>query len=91
MLHSKWISKIFLQKKHWTDFCLRTLTFAMKDGTTITEKIEASARGNFRRETCYMPGLKLNFRKDSNSSLYKFKELKLSNGCNTGDESGQLV
>ena len=38
-----------------------------------------------------MPGLKLNFKKDSNSSLYKFKELKLSNGCNTGDESGQLV
>ena len=83
--------KDLLSKKQLDRFLPATLTFTMKDGTTITEKIEASVRGNFRRETCYMPGLKLNFRKDSTSSLYKFKELKLSNGCNTGDESGQLV
>ena len=83
--------KDLLAKKALDRFLPATLTFATKDGITITEKIEASVRGNFRRETCYMPGLKLNFRKDSNSSLYKFKELKLSNGCNTGDESGQLV
>jgi len=83
--------KDLLAKKAKDRFLPATLTFTTKDGTTITEKIEASVRGNFRRETCFMPGLKLNFRKDSNSSLYKFKELKLSNGCNTGDESGQLV
>ena len=83
--------KDLLAKKALDRFLPATLTFTMKDGTTIKENIEASVRGNFRRETCYMPGLKLNFRKDSNSSLYKFKELKLSNGCNTGDESGQLV
>jgi len=83
--------KDLLAKKALDRFLPATLTFTMKDGTVITEKIEASVRGNFRRETCYMPGLKLNFRKDSTSSLYKFKELKLSNGCNTGDESGQLV
>ena len=83
--------KDLLSKKALDRFLPATLSFTMKDGTTITEKIEASVRGNFRRETCYMPGLKLNFRKDSNSSLYKFKELKLSNGCNTGNESGQLV
>ena len=83
--------KDLLAKKAKDRFLPATLTFTTKDGTTITEKIEASVRGNFRRETCFMPGLKLNFRKDSNSSLYKFKELKLSNDCNTGDESGQLV
>ena len=83
--------KDLLAKKALDRFLPATLSFNMKDGATITEKIEASVRGNFRRETCYMPGLKLNFRKDSTSSLYKFKELKLSNGCNTGDESGQLV
>ena len=38
-----------------------------------------------------MPGLKVNFRKDSTSRLYKFKELKLSNGCSSGDDAGQLV
>jgi hypothetical protein len=83
--------KDLLSKKAPDRFLPATISFTTKDGTTITEKIEASVRGNFRRETCFMPGLKLNFKKDSNSSLYKFKELKLSNGCNTGDESGQLV
>jgi hypothetical protein len=83
--------KDLLSKKTPDRFLPATISFTTKDGTTITEKIEASVRGNFRRETCFMPGLKLNFKKDSNSSLYKFKELKLSNGCNTGDESGQLV
>ena len=83
--------KDLLAKKAPDRFLPATISFTTKDGTTITEKIEASVRGNFRRETCFMPGLKLNFKKDSNSSLYKFKELKLSNGCNTGDESGQLV
>jgi hypothetical protein len=61
------------------------------DGNTISQKIEASARGNFRRELCYMPGLKLNFKKDSTGPLSKFKELKLSNSCNTGDEAAQLA
>ena len=83
--------KDLLAKKAPDRFLPATISFTTKDGTTITEKIEASVRGNFRRETCFMPGLKLNFKKDTNSSLYKFKELKLSNGCNTGDESGQLV
>ena len=83
--------KDLLAKKAKDRFLPGTLTMTFKDGTSVTEKIEASARGNFRRETCFMPGLKVNFRKDSNSSLSKFKELKLTNGCNTGDESGQLV
>jgi len=40
---------------------------------------------------CYMPGLKLNFKKDSTGPFSKFKELKLSNSCNTGDEAAQLA
>ena len=83
--------KDLLAKKALDRFLPATLSLTMKDGTTITEKIEASVRGNFRRETCFMPGLKLNFRKDSTSSLYKFKELKLSNGCSPGADPGQLV
>jgi hypothetical protein len=83
--------KDLLAKKAPDRFLPGTLSLTMKDGSTVKEKIEASVRGNFRRENCFMPGLKVNFRKDSTSSLSKFKELKLSNGCNTGDESGQLV
>jgi hypothetical protein len=80
-----------LNKKQKERFLPATLTMNFSDGSKVSQKIEASVRGNFRRETCYMPGLKLNFRKDSTGPLYKFKELKLSNGCNTGEEAGQLV
>jgi len=83
--------KDLLSKKALKRYLPGTFTMTFKDGKTTTEKIEATARGNFRRENCFMPGLKLNFRKDSTSSLYKFKELKLSNGCSSGDEPGQLV
>lgn len=83
--------KDLLAKKAKERFLPGTLTMTFKDGSTAKEKISASARGNFRRETCFMPGLKVNFREDSNSSLSKFKELKLSNGCSAGEEPGQLV
>ena len=83
--------KDLLGKKAKERFLPGTITMNFKDGSTVTEKIEASARGNFRRETCYMPGLKINFRKDSTSRLYKFKEMKLVNGCSSGEDAGQLV
>lgn len=83
--------KDLLGKKQKERFLPATFTMNFADGSTVTQKIEASARGNFRRETCFMPGLKLSFKKDSTGPMHKFKELKLSNGCNTGDDAGQLV
>jgi hypothetical protein len=83
--------KDLLAKKAKERFLPGTMTMTL-DGKVVTEKIKASARGNFRRETCFMPGLKVDFKTaDSNSSLSKFKELKLSNGCSPGDDPGQLV
>ena len=83
--------KDLLGKKQKERFLPATFTMTMADGSSITEKIEASARGNFRRETCFMPGLKLRLNADTNARTSKLKELKLSNGCNTGDDAGQLV
>ncbi|HJS54159.1 MAG TPA: hypothetical protein VJ765_06425 [Chitinophagaceae bacterium] len=83
--------KNLLAKKAKERFLPGTITMTFKDGSSVSEKMEASVRGNFRRETCFMPGLKVNFRVDSTSRLYKFKELKLSNGCSSGESPGQLV
>ncbi len=83
--------KDMLGKKAKERFLPATLSMTFKDGSSVSQKIEVSARGNFRRETCYMPGLKLKFNKDSTSPMYKFKEIKLSNGCSSGDDAGQLV
>ncbi|HLF46028.1 MAG TPA: hypothetical protein VI548_06365 [Chitinophagaceae bacterium] len=83
--------KDLLGKKQKERFLPATFTMNMPDGSSITDKIEASVRGNFRRENCFMPGLKLKLNVDSNSRFSKLKELKLTNGCNTNEESGQLV
>ena len=83
--------KDLLAKKAKERFLPGTMTMTFKDGSIVKEKIAASARGNFRRETCFMPGLKINFKVDTNSSLSKFKEMKLTNGCSSGDDPGQLV
>ncbi len=83
--------KDLLAKKAKDKYLPATLTMTFADGTNISEKIQASARGNFRRETCYMPGLYLKFHNTTSPLMYKLDKLKLSNGCNSGDEAGQLV
>src|SRR5215203_5874680 len=83
--------KDLLSKKALKRYLPGSFTMTLKDGTTVTEKMEATVRGNFRRETCFMPGLKVSFRKDTASSMSKFKEIKIVNGCSPGDDPGQLV
>jgi len=83
--------KDLLAKKAKERYLPGKMTLTLKDGPSITEKITATVRGNFRRETCYMPGLTVNFKADSNSSLAKFKTMKISNGCSSGEDAGQLV
>ena len=83
--------KDLLAKKAKQRYLPGTMTLTMKDGPVITEKITATVRGNFRRETCFMPGLTVNFKADTNSSMSKFKTAKISNGCSSGDDAGQLV
>lgn len=83
--------KDLLAKKALDRYLPGMVTMTFKDGSTASQKVEVTARGNFRRESCFMPGLKINFRKDSTGSLSKFKEVKLTNGCSPGDDPGQLV
>lgn len=83
--------KDLLAKKAKQRYLPGTMSLKFKDGTTVNEKITATVRGNFRRETCYMPGLTVNFKADTNSSMSKFKTMKISNGCSAGDAPGQLV
>jgi hypothetical protein len=64
---------------------------AFKDGAVITEGIKVSVRGKFRKETCYMPGLKLDFHNPTSPKLYKLDELKMVCGCSGGGDNEQLI
>lgn len=80
-----------LSKKAKERFIPANISMQFPDGNTISEKIKLSVRGNFRRETCFMPGLRLDFHNPTSPKLYKLDKLKMVCGCNTGSDNEQLV
>jgi len=57
----------------------------------IKEDIKIRARGNFRKEQCYMPSLMLNFHNPTSPQLYQLDKLKMVSGCGTSTRDEQLV
>jgi hypothetical protein len=64
----------------------------LPDGTNVNEKVDLIVRGHFRRDYCYIPPLKLTFKKDTASVLAPLKSIKLVNTCklNSGNEQNLL-
>ncbi len=67
------------------------ITCYFPDSTVITENIQLSARGEFRRKNCYMPGMKFDFKNPSSPQLTRLKKLKVVCGCNRGTVNEYLV
>lgn len=61
------------------------------DGKKMNERILLEVRGNFRREYCYLPPLKVNFKYDPSSPLYPLKSLKLVSKCRNDKYDEQLL
>ena len=51
------------------------------NGKNINDSVLLEVRGNFRRDYCYMPPLKINFKYDSSATLYTLKSVKLVSEC----------
>ncbi|HRI21121.1 MAG TPA: hypothetical protein PLA68_09200 [Panacibacter sp.] len=67
-------------------------TFSCKlSDSSITGQIRVIARGNMRRQICYMPPLKLDFHTDTLSKLYTLNSLKLVCGCKPNANYEQLL
>lgn len=61
------------------------------DSSVINEGIRLYARGHFRRETCNIPPIMLNFRNTTSPILNPLGKLKLVIGCGNGADDEQLV
>lgn len=83
--------KDLLGKRQNERFIPATVTMAFENGTNITEQIKLSVRGIFRKENCFMPGLRLDFHNPTSPRLYKLDKLKLVCGCSQGAANEQLV
>lgn len=68
-----------------------TVTLTEPDSTAITETIQVTARGDFRRENCDMPGLMINFKTPTSPKLSGLKKMKLVCACGTSVYEQQLL
>lgn len=67
------------------------VTFRFPDSTIINENIRIAARGHFRRETCVIPPLLLNFHNETSPKLSSLGKLKLVIGCGSTTADEQLI
>lgn len=67
------------------------VTLRFSDSTTINESIRIAARGHFRRETCVIPPLLLNFHNETSPKLFLLGKLKLVIGCGSTTADEQLI
>jgi hypothetical protein len=68
-----------------------TIVTTLPDGTNVNEEIQLEIRGHFRHDYCYVPPLKLIFKKDKPSILSSLKSLKLVNECKLSREYDQYL
>jgi hypothetical protein len=68
-----------------------TATVTLPGAAPVTEEIELAARGEFRRTTCMMPSILLNFKNAKAPRLSPLKKLKVVCGCSHSSYDEELV
>jgi hypothetical protein len=71
-------------EKEKAEFQKATVTLKLPDNTEYKDDVELRARGNFRREYCYVPSLMLNFEAKPGGQLSKLEKLKMVSACRLG-------
>jgi hypothetical protein len=67
------------------------VTCRLPDSTDVKEEIELRARGNFRKDYCYIPSLMLNFKTVDQNKMASLEKMKMVCTCRMGKEFEQLV
>jgi hypothetical protein len=81
----------FLGEKEKAEFQKATVSMKLPDSSLVTEEIEIRARGNFRREYCFMPSLMFNFKTKEDNKMASIGKLKMVCTCRPGKDFEQLV
>jgi hypothetical protein len=78
-------------EKEKAEFQKAIVTLKLPDSTLVKEEIELRARGNFRREYCYIPSLMLNFKTAETNRTASLEKMKMVCTCRMGNEFEELV
>jgi hypothetical protein len=79
--------KTFIRTKHKEEYQKAMLTIYNLDNSKMEKEISIRARGITRKSICYLPPIKLNFKKteSDNDSLNDINSLKLVTHCKNSD------
>jgi hypothetical protein len=83
--------KTIKSKKQKKVFQPATATLSLPSLAPVTENIQLAARGEFRRTTCLMPSLMLDFKNEKAPKLSSLKRLKLVCGCSGSKYDEELL
>ncbi len=78
-------------EKEKAEFQKAIVACKLPDSSFVNEEIELRARGNFRREYCYIPSLMLNFKKSDTNRMASLEKMKMVSTCRMGKEFEELV
>jgi hypothetical protein len=84
------MSKLFKNNKQGV-IVPASFVATLPDGTNVNEEIQLEIRGHMRHDYCYVPPLKVIFKKDKPSVLSSLKSLKLVNECKISKEYDQYL
>jgi hypothetical protein len=87
-LETYW-AKLIKQKSKIGNVFPARFVAKLPDSSNVNEKVSLVVRGHFRRDYCYIPPLKLIFKKDTSSVLYPLKSIKLVNTCKLNNANEQ--
>jgi len=93
-IHIKTKLKQIIKKKAKKENHVGTLTYQNKDGISQEYTIKLKARGNMRNKVCFLPPLKIDFKKSDLASAgirRDFDDLKLVVKCKSSDNYEDLL
>ena len=84
-------NKMLNAKLKEKDSMASLFTFRFDDTSGIAEKVSVELRGHFRRQTCIIPPMLLNFKTDASSKYASLGSLKLVSPCRQGNQYNQYL
>ncbi len=85
------LSKLLGSRREKGDELTGNFIISMADDTRISEQVSLEISGNFRREFCFVPPVRIKFSNAKKSYFFPLKQMKLVSSCRTSEGFNQYL